>query len=135
MVPLGTMKLRLNSPETKPPQPASSCSTPPVGQMSKAPYPGHGVARLSDQIPRLMKNLGLSDDFHGWRVAQAWPEIVGTSLAPHAKAIRYCDHTLFVRAPDPTWRQSLAQESEILLQKIHSYPGGEVVTRIEFLAA
>jgi len=77
-----------------------------------------------------MRSLGLKKSFDGWQVVTSWPEIVGEDVSRRAAAIRYEDGVLYVAVPDDSWRQQLSMQTEMILQKIHSYPFGRAVESI-----
>lgn len=90
--------------------------------------------RLGFLIDGLLGRMGLASTLNGWKVVNAWPDIVGDRVARVSKPIRYEDNTLLVSVPDAGWRQELHLQIDMILEKIHELPGGKVVKKIRFIA-
>ena len=90
--------------------------------------------RLGSLIDGILGRMGLASTLDGWRVVNAWPDIVGDKVARVSKPIRYEDNTLLVSVPDAGWRQELHLQIDMILEKIHELPGGKVVKNIRFIA-
>ncbi len=100
----------------------------PDGRQRSAPK------RLGSLIDGLLGRMGLASTLAGWRIVNAWPEIVGEKVAEVTRPIRYEDSTLIVSVPDAGWRQELHLQIDTILDKIHELPGGKVVKKIRFTA-
>ena len=81
-------------------------------------------------MDKVIRSLGLSRDYHGWKVVSKWPEIVGPIMAEQAHARRFRDGVLVVSVPDDSWRQELAMKTEEILRRIHALPFGRSVKKI-----
>jgi predicted nucleic acid-binding Zn ribbon protein len=90
-------------------------------------------ARIGGAIGKLMQSLGLKRPYDGWQVVVNWPEIVGDEISSRAEAIRYENGTVFVVVPDDSWRQQLSLQTEMILEKIHSYPYGRAVKTLRLV--
>lgn len=90
--------------------------------------------RLGSVLDGLLSRMGLASTLAGWRVVNAWPEIVGERVAAVTRPVRYEDNTLVVAVPDAGWRQELHLQTDLILEKIHELPGGKVVKKIRFTA-
>jgi predicted nucleic acid-binding Zn ribbon protein len=96
--------------------------------------PRSAPKRLGNVIDGLLSRMGLASTLAGWRIVNAWPDIVGEKVAAVTKPIRYEDNTLLVSVPDAGWRQELHLQIDMILEKIHEIPGGKVVKKIRFTA-
>ncbi len=86
--------------------------------------------RLGKLVERIISAFGLHDKFHGWKIVNQWPEIVGPDIARHSRALRYSDGTLTIVVEKDVWRQELEMQREQILRQIRRVPGGDVVKRI-----
>jgi len=104
--------------------------------MNNQPDDRHRSApkRLGSLIDGLLGRMGLGSTLAGWRIVNAWPDIVGEKVAEVTRPIRYEENTLIVSVPDAGWRQELHLQIDMILDKIHEVPGGKVVKNIRFTA-
>jgi predicted nucleic acid-binding Zn ribbon protein len=91
-------------------------------------------AQIGNLLETILSNYGLTRTLGGWKVVVNWPEIVGGNIARVSHAVRFENDTLLVSVPDSVWRQQLSMEQEMILSKIHEYPGGKAVKKIHFVA-
>ncbi|MFH1687509.1 MAG: DUF721 domain-containing protein [bacterium] len=85
---------------------------------------------ISGVIGKVLSGLGLKKRYDGWMVVEHWDEIVGTTIAHQARALRYEDGVLFVAVPDDSWRQQLSLQVEEILRQVRTYPFGGAIERI-----
>lgn len=92
------------------------------------------ATRLGPLLDNILGRMGLGYTLGGWKIVAAWPEIVGDKIADVSKALRYENDTLLVSVPDAAWRQELLLNNDVILEKIHTVPGGRAVKRIHFVS-
>jgi DNA-binding TFAR19-related protein (PDSD5 family) len=84
----------------------------------------------------LLKMLGKSkvhaDRFHLEQLRQTWPDLVGKALAKHTFPDRLSRKRLTVRADKPAWSGELLINKEIVLAKLNTALGGEVLKDLVF---
>ena len=85
---------------------------------------------ISGLVDHVVASTGKATDINGWRVVDAWPEIVGEAIAARAKAVGFADGVLYVEIADSAWRQELSMKLGSLLQAIHRYSYGRAVTMV-----
>ena len=90
------------------------------------------MTQLGSLISRMMSRRGMGKTYNGWRVVSQWEEIVGKDLARIAPAVKFCEGALFVKTSDPANRNYISMETELILKKIHEFPGGDAVKEIRF---
>jgi len=88
---------------------------------------------MSGIIDKVIRSLGLSRNYDGWRVVSQWPEIVGKQIATKTRAIRFSEGVLYVAVKDAVWRQELAMRIGEILKTIHSYPFGRAVKQVRLV--
>jgi predicted nucleic acid-binding Zn ribbon protein len=96
---------------------------------SQKPRPIGGI------IESVIGSLGLSESYSGWLVVSRWREIVNAPLADKARAFRYDSGVLYIAVPDASWRQNLAMDADMILEKIRSYPFGRVIKQLRFVGS
>lgn len=54
------------------------------------------------------------------QVLEAWPQVVGASVAPQTQPVRITQEVLFVAVASPTWGQTLTFERLRILEKLNA---------------
>jgi len=85
---------------------------------------------LGNVIDQLLVSLGQGRKYHGWRMVELWPEIVGPEIAVISRAVGYSEGVLTVVVKQDAWRQELEMQLEHILRKIHATAGGDAVEKI-----
>jgi predicted nucleic acid-binding Zn ribbon protein len=84
-------------------------------------------------LGRVLDDLGLSREMAGWRAVEAWPELVGTRVALHSRAVAFRDGTLHVEVEGSAWMQELGYLKRDLVRRIQQHLGSEDVRDVRFL--
>jgi hypothetical protein len=84
-------------------------------------------------VDRIIGSLGLTRQYYGWQMVSQWPEIVGEFYALKTRAFRFDDGILYVAVEDASWRQQLSLDTRKILDLIHSFPHGDVVTDLRLV--
>lgn len=90
---------------------------------------------LRDAIAAVGRDLGLPAPDVLSTLARAWPELVGSTLAPHARlrSVRAGECTIEVDAP--VWATQLRYLSDDLVRRCNEHCGALVVTSIRVVVA
>jgi hypothetical protein len=100
-------------------------------------YDGTGVTthRMSDMLAKVLR--GFDQKFHdgGEKILLAWPEVIGTRLAPMTQAVSFVDGVLLVKVKNSTLHSLLSQNDKMkilsnLRQKFPQYSIRNIVFRI-----
>ncbi len=86
---------------------------------------------LGDSVDRLVRSLGAPSAQLTQSVFADWDEIVGESIAPHARPHALRERTLVVAVADPAWATQLRFLEQELLDRIAAATGSDEVTAIE----
>lgn len=81
----------------------------------------------------IVASLGLTQQYHGWRMVSEWAEIVGEYYARRSRAFKFSEGVLYVAVEDAGWRQQMAMDTEKILKIIHAYPNGRVVKSLRLV--
>ena len=84
-------------------------------------------------VDSIVGSLGLAQRYYGWMMVSQWPEIVGEYYALKTRAFRFDEGVLYVAVEDASWRQQLALDTRKILDIIHSFPHGDVVTDLRLV--
>jgi predicted nucleic acid-binding Zn ribbon protein len=86
-----------------------------------------------DLLPKLMKQLGLSERLRETDVIDAWKGIVGEFIAAHSAPVSLREGVLFVRVLQPTLHYQFEQISKAeILRKLKQRFGAKIVREIRF---
>jgi predicted nucleic acid-binding Zn ribbon protein len=78
-------------------------------------------------LGRVLEGLGLSREMTGWQAVEAWPKLVGSRVASHARAVAFRQGTLHVEVEGSAWMHELAFLKPDLMRRINQQLGGELV--------
>lgn len=81
-------------------------------------------------ISALIKNLGFEKKLSELDAVKFWEEIVGEKIARESTALKISDGRLYVRVPDPAWRQQLVYLKQEFIAAINARMGKAVVKDI-----
>lgn len=88
------------------------------------------VARV---MSRMLRDLGLEQDVLGWRVVKEWPELVGSPVADHTRAVAYRDGAVQVEVEGSAWMHELGYLKRDLIKKINEQLGSAYVRDVRFV--
>jgi predicted nucleic acid-binding Zn ribbon protein len=81
-------------------------------------------------ISALIKNLGFEKKLSELDAVKLWEEIVGEKIAQVSTALKITEGRLYVRVPDPAWRQQLVYFKQEFIAAINARMGRAVVKDI-----
>ena len=86
-----------------------------------------------DLLPKLMKELGLSERLHETEVFDAWKQIVGDFIAAHSAPISLKTGVLFVRVLQPSLHYQFETISKAeILRKLKQRFGTKIIRDLRF---
>lgn len=85
---------------------------------------------ITGLVDKVVASTGRATEINGWRVVDAWPEIVGEAIAARSNAVGFAEGVLYVEVEDAAWRQELSMKLGSLLKAIHRYSFGRAVTMV-----
>jgi predicted nucleic acid-binding Zn ribbon protein len=88
----------------------------------------------ADVLTALLQNSKsqLADGFTRWRLEQAWPQIVGQSIADQTLPAKIDRGTLYVWVRHPVWMQQLYYFQEPIKEKVNAHLGRALVEQVRF---
>jgi predicted nucleic acid-binding Zn ribbon protein len=97
------------------------------------PLPGevHEPKRVGDSLDRVAASLGVTRASTLSAVFASWPEMVGETVAEHARPRSLRDGTLVVAVDEPAWATQLRWLEADLLTRLNDVLGPDQVARIE----
>lgn len=91
------------------------------------------IESLRDLLGRALARAGLEATSDAFRVAEAWEEAVGPTVAARARPAGFERGELLIAAPDAVWRQELVLLAPDIKQKINRALGSDVVQRVRIV--
>jgi Dna[CI] antecedent, DciA len=77
--------------------------------------------RINKILPRVLKPLDMDGRINNWAAIDKWAEIVGASIARHARATHVDTENLFVSVDNPVWQGQLFIMKAQILEKMKTY--------------
>jgi len=87
---------------------------------------------LGSVLAQVMRDECLQAPLNEYRLLQAWPEVVGESVAKRSSGLRIGDGKLWVHISSPALRANLFLQRQTLLERLHAAVGARVVDDIRF---
>ena len=90
-----------------------------------------GPKRLRDSLDRYAKRLGAPRASALGAVFARWEEVVGATVAAHARPVSLVDGVLVVAVDEPGWATQLRFLTADILRRLEEVAGPGVTTRLE----
>ncbi len=90
------------------------------------------LTSLREILDGMFKEGGLPFDLDNGRIWKVWEEVVGATVAKHAKPLWVKNHLLRVGVSGPIWLQELRFQEKDIREKLNEALGKKAVERIEF---
>jgi len=92
-----------------------------------------GMERAGEILGRVLRRLERPEAALAW-LSNAWPSIVGPSLAMHARPVRCMAGCLELAADSVAWQQQLQTMSHELCGRINRAWGARLVREVKFVS-
>lgn len=90
----------------------------------------------AEPIGKLIRNFlrqeSLESPLNEHRLIQAWPEVVGPSIASYTRELHIKNQVLYVHLSSAALRQELSMGRELLVRKLNQHVGAQVISNIVF---
>lgn len=90
----------------------------------------YGPQHTSLLVERTLKYFGLQDRMAERAPIDAWPEVVGSKMAAHTRAVDIRNKTLILEADHGAWRQEVTLLIPMIIQKYNAMFGENTVKEI-----
>ena len=80
---------------------------------------------VSELIPRVLDEVGLSEASQGLRLLRIWDEALGDELAPHCRPEGIRRGAVVALVRDSAWMQRIQMEKPRLLARLADFLGSE----------
>ena len=87
---------------------------------------------IGESIKLLIRDLGFEKKVDEIRVKEGWEKIVGPTIARVAKVERVEGGMLYIKVSSMTWRTELLFQKQVILQKIETAVGKDIIKDIRF---
>jgi predicted nucleic acid-binding Zn ribbon protein len=86
---------------------------------------------LLESLNRVARSIGGPDAPALTAIFGRWHELVGESIAAHARPAKLSGETLVIDVDEPIWRTQLSFLERELVARLEAVVGGGVVARVE----
>ena len=91
-----------------------------------------GPQRIGNVLADLVEQYGFRDRLDAARVVEAWPELVGETIAGVTEQVWMRDGVLHVKVRSAAWRHQLQFQREDWRRRLNEHVGREVVQEVVF---
>lgn len=90
------------------------------------------VLHLDTVLNEVLRNQGLETPLQQRRLVNAWPMVMGETVAAYTRQAFVKNQTLMVQIDNPALRQNLQMMRSELVGKLNRYVGAPVITEVRF---
>lgn len=90
------------------------------------------VQSIKDLVMRNLRVQGLETPLLQKRLIDAWPIVVGESIARYSENLNVYNQTLYVHMTMPSLRAELSMRRQEFVKKLNDYVGAQIITDICF---
>ena len=83
-------------------------------------------------VRQFLREEGLETPYNEYRLVQAWPEVVGPSIARYTTDVQIRNRILYVRLSSSVIRQELMYNRKQLAFRLNEHVGAQVIENIVF---
>ena len=94
---------------------------------------GPSAPAVGALIPGVLSRLGLDETLERWRAVTEWDEIVGPSLARHARGARIERDVLVVEVTSSSAMHHVGHYKRELLERLERHLGARIVRDVRFV--
>lgn len=87
---------------------------------------------IGDILRRYLRQESLESPLNEQRLLDAWPRVLGPSMAKYTKDLSIKNQILYVKLSSSVLRQELMMGRELLVKKLNQEVGANVITNIIF---
>ena len=91
-----------------------------------------GPQRIGNVLADLVEQYGFRDRLDAARVVEAWPGLVGETIAGVTEQVWMRDGVLHVKVRSAAWRHQLQFQREDWRRRLNEHVGREVVQEVVF---
>ena len=88
---------------------------------------------LTDVVRRFMRESGLETPLNQYRILQAWPEVVGKTVAEATGQLYVKNQSLYVRILSPVLRTELQMQRAALTRALNEKVEAMVIADVVFI--
>lgn len=93
---------------------------------------GEGAEKIDSILKEFVSGLNLERKIKEARLFNHWGEIVGKDISKKTEPRKLVNGVLFVRVANSAWANELSLMSPLLVEKINSFVGENIVQQIKF---
>lgn len=83
-------------------------------------------------IRHFLRQESLESPLNEKRLINAWPEVLGTTIASYTRELYIRNSILYVHLTSPALRQELMMGRDLLVRNLNRHVGAQVITNIIF---
>ena len=91
-----------------------------------------GTHSLRDVLQAFLREQGLETPLLEYRIVQAWPEVMGSTISRYTRQTYVREGKLHVQLTSAPLRQNLLMEHKRIAQKLNDHVGSYVISDICF---
>jgi len=87
---------------------------------------------IKEVLLKALREQGLETPLLQKRLIDAWPEVMGDSIASFTGNLFIRNQTLFVHLTNPSLRMELSMQRQDIVRRLNDHVGSQVIAEIRF---
>ena len=87
---------------------------------------------IKEVILKALREQGLETPLLQKRLIDAWPDVMGETVASYTTSLNIRNQTLFVHLTNPALRMELSMQRQDIVRRLNDHVGNQVIADIRF---
>ena len=87
---------------------------------------------IKDIILKNLRDQGLETPLLQKRLIDAWPDVMGETIASYTTSLTIRNQTLFVHLTNPALRMELSMQRQDIVRRLNEHVGNQVIADVRF---
>ena len=87
---------------------------------------------IKDIILKNLRDQGLETPLLQKRLIDAWPVVMGETIASYTASLNIRNQTLFVHLTSPALRMELSMQRQDIVRRLNEHVGNQVIADVKF---
>ncbi len=85
---------------------------------------------LGEALKLFMEKSRFASGIKAYRIEEAWPDIIGKTVAKYTKKIQLIKTTLYIYSDDASFKHTMMMQKEMIIQRVNEKLGEGTVNEV-----
>lgn len=87
---------------------------------------------IKEVLLKALRSQGLETPLLQKRLIDAWPDVMGETIASYTTSLNIRNQTLFVHLTNPALRMELSMQRQDIVRRLNEHVGNQVIADVRF---